>query len=253
MNISSYLERIGYTGDLKPHLALLRELQKKHIRSIPFENLDIHMGNKITLDIEKVYAKIILTGRGGFCYENNGLFFFLLDHLGFRVKRISARVFSEEKGYGQEFDHLAILCSLDQEQYLLDVGFGDFAEYPLKLSLDKVQTDPRGKFKILEHEGSFFQVQSKKGETWKPVYIFSQQSRAYGDFEGMCHFHQTSPDSPFTRKKLCTRATENGRITLLNDKLVIQEGELRQEIKIENEADFQQKLKQHFHIDISEF
>ena len=90
--ISKYLQRINYSGDLIPTFDRLCKLQKIHLLNIPFENLDIHYGNKIVLDVDKIYNKIINRRRGGFCYELNGLFFTLLKSLGFDAKRISARV-----------------------------------------------------------------------------------------------------------------------------------------------------------------
>src|SRR5574342_783566 len=103
MNVTEYLERITYSGEHKPSLETLNELQAAHLLTVPFENLDIH--NKIKINLAHSYDKRITRRRGGFCYELNGLFFGLLKEVGFNVKMVSARVYDAEKGFGPEFDH----------------------------------------------------------------------------------------------------------------------------------------------------
>ena len=135
MNIVPYLQRLHYTGSLDPTLHLLQQLQEAHLLAIPFENLDIHYGIAIELDIEKLYSKIIVNRRGGFCYEVNGLFYELLVALGFNAKRISANVFDKTDGYGPPYDHLAVIVTIDGVDYLTDVGFGVFAFSPYSSDL----------------------------------------------------------------------------------------------------------------------
>ncbi|MEL6256920.1 MAG: arylamine N-acetyltransferase, partial [Bacteroidota bacterium] len=94
MDIQAYLNRIGYEGNLEPNLRLLRELQSQHIYQIPFENLDIHYGREIILDKEKIFQKVMEEQRGGFCYELNGLFYFLLEKLGYRLSHIHVPKFA---------------------------------------------------------------------------------------------------------------------------------------------------------------
>jgi len=128
MNIHEYLNRIKYEGDMTPGLKLLQGLQKSHLMTVPFENLDIHYGNPIELDLGSFYRKIIIQKRGGFCYELNSLFQTLLDLLGFESKIISARVYDSQKNdFGEQYDHLAVIVTLDSKEYFVDVGFGEFA------------------------------------------------------------------------------------------------------------------------------
>ena len=97
LNVQKYLERISYQGEIQTNLNTLAALHRHHILSIPFENLDIHYGRKIILDLNRIEQKVITHHRGGFCYELNGLFGALLRELGFDVKLLSARVFGNEK------------------------------------------------------------------------------------------------------------------------------------------------------------
>ena len=90
--IEAYLRRVEYGGSRRPSLQVLRSLHLAHIRQVPFENLDIHLGREIVLSQESLYRKVVKDRRGGFCYELNGLFAALLSALGFRVRLLSARV-----------------------------------------------------------------------------------------------------------------------------------------------------------------
>lgn len=134
MDVQAYLQRIHYPGSLtpdadrssidRPSIDLLRSIHRAHLFTVPFENLDIHLGRQIVCDEERILRKIVNEHRGGFCYELNGAFAALLRALGFRVTLLSARVAREGGGYGPEFDHLTLGVDLD-EPWLADVGFGE--------------------------------------------------------------------------------------------------------------------------------
>lgn len=219
MDIAAYLERIGYQGELTPTLTTLRELQKEHLFHVPFENLDIHHSKSIELDTGKFYQKIVTNQRGGFCYELNGLFFELLKAMGFKAKLVSARAYDKERGFGNEFDHLAIIVEMEKRQWLADVGFGDFSFYPLPIITGKIITDPVGKFRFSVYDEVYQAISRKTEGGWQYEYIFSQKERVLSEFKDMCDFHQTSPLSHFTRKIVCSLPTLTGRITLTGDQL----------------------------------
>lgn len=250
MNIQKYLDRIQYTGNTSPDLEVLTNLQTHHLLNIPFENLDIHYGNPIVLDIEKIFTKIVERYRGGFCYELNGLFYELLIGLGFTAKRVSARVFDSGKNsYGAEFDHLAIVVEIDRQAYLTDVGFGDFAFRPLKIEPDIVQVDGAEKFILERYQNEYYRVSGWGPEGWLPEYIFSLPARDLNAFEGMCIYHQTSPNSHFTQKKLISKPSGNGRITLTGDYLKItKRGTTVSQEVVGAEADFLKHLFHYFDI-----
>ena len=133
METTRYLERIKYSGGLGLTMELLNALQKQHLLNVPFENLDIHYKTPIELSLTDIFEKVVNKRRGGFCYELNGLFFELLRSIGFPVKMVSARVFNnEQQTMSAEFDHLAIIATIDSLDYLVDVGFGEFALQPLE-------------------------------------------------------------------------------------------------------------------------
>jgi N-hydroxyarylamine O-acetyltransferase len=141
---AAYLKRLGFHRHDGPTLESLAALQRAHLEHIPFENLDIHLGNPVILDEELLYEKIVNRHRGGFCYELNGLFAALLEALGYGVTRLSARVFDDGEP-GPEFDHLLLLVDLKAEAgwcYLVDVGFGEAFRVPLRLEADRQQPQP---------------------------------------------------------------------------------------------------------------
>jgi len=248
MNQTAYTNRIGYSGELEPTLNLLQKLQKSHLMSIPFENLDIHWGIPIELNINRIFQKIVVNNRGGYCYELNGLFYKLLTSIGFKTKRISARVYDKNKEYGQEYDHMATVVSLNGIDYLTDVGFGEFAFGPLRLELDKIQNDETGDFVIEKFDQDYIRVSKIEDGELQPEYIFKNVHREFDEFEDMCNYHQTNPESHFTQKKLISIPTENGRITLTDDKLKIRANNSIEETDLKNKTEFDKELWNYFKI-----
>jgi N-hydroxyarylamine O-acetyltransferase len=234
-----YLERIGYAGPVEPSLSLLRELHVAHLLAVPFENLDIHRGRPIALDIAALYDKIVARRRGGFCYELNGLFSELLRALGFRVTLLAAGVAREDGSFGPEFDHLALRVDLE-EPWLADVGFGDSFREPLPLAGAK-----RPEFRLAPRGGRRVLYRLVDG-AWLPQYRFTLQSRRLDEFTAMCHYHQTSPLSSFTRGTVCTLATPGGRITLRDRRMITTEQGARDERLLESDGEVRAVLRERF-------
>ena len=192
MKVEKYLERILINDIQSPSPDYLSKLQEGHLLNIPFENLDIPLGVEIKLQLDHLYEKIVLNKRGGFCYELNSLFSWLLEKLDFNISIVSARVFNEEKGnFGPEFDHITILVNLDGI-YLVDVGFGDSFRRPIELKKG-LSEDISGKYKIEEEERGIYILRRFQSNEWKPQYKFSSIPRTYPEFSYMCNFHQASP------------------------------------------------------------
>ncbi|WP_103864663.1 arylamine N-acetyltransferase [Aquimarina sp. I32.4] len=248
MNINTYLNRIEYIGTTKATLEVLNNLHTCHLLRVPFENLDIHYRTPILLDLEMIYNKIVIKKRGGFCYELNGLFFELLQNLGFNVKRVSARVYNSTKDvYGEEFDHMAIIAEINQVEYLVDVGFGEFVLTPLKLEINSIQTDSRGYFIIEKYDNEYYKVSKLVKNKKIPEYIFSKKARETEAFREMCNYHQTSSDSHFTQKRLISKLLMNGRVTISGNSIKItEEGKevLHQQFK--NHKEYADHLLEHF-------
>lgn len=249
MNQERYLRRIGIEkNEIRPAPEDLKFLQRRHLLHVPFENLDIHWKRPIVLDAEKFFEKIIEERRGGFCYELNGLFYKLLGEIGFQNKIISARVNIGDGVFGEEYDHLAILTEIDGEQYLVDVGFGSFTAEPLKFVPDIEQKDSNGVFLIRKFDAEYFEVLKKNGDEWKTEYIFKEIERDLSEFAEMCGFHQTSPESHFTRGKICSLMTIEGRKTLTDKKFIETKNGQKTEVDVNSEEEFDRVLSREFHI-----
>ena len=247
MDTRQYLERIKYVGLLNPTIEELSKLQLTHLMNVPFENLDIH--NKTKIDLKNLFDKIVTRKRGGFCYELNGLFYELLKEIGFTVKMISARVYDSKKGYSPEFDHMAIVTSIKNDNYLVDVGFGEFAFSPIEIVLNKDAIDPRGIFRIEIFDENYKTVLKKNAEgKFIPEYIFSEKERQLEEFCARCFYHQTSNESHFTQNRICSLPTIDGRITLTGNTLKITENGMIKEINLNNEQEIQQELWNYFRI-----
>ncbi|MGH9899099.1 MAG: arylamine N-acetyltransferase family protein [Pyrinomonadaceae bacterium] len=246
MNISAYLRRINYQGSLAPTAQTLRELHVAHLLSVPFENLNIHAGQPVVLGDDALFAKIVEHRRGGFCYELNGLFAALLRALGFDVMMLSAGVAKVEGGFGPDFDHMTLMVTLEQ-RWLVDVGFGDSFLEPLLLDERGEQVQGRRAYKIVPDGDLLILMQRDKGDEWKAQYRFTLQSYKYADYAEMCRYHQTSPKSPFTRGRVCSRATEEGRVTLGEMRFITtsRSGE-RQERTLTSQEEYVAMLHEHF-------
>lgn len=237
MDIRAYLERIGYGGWLEPDLSTLAALHRAHLFAVPFENLDIHMGREIVLDEERLFAKIVEERRGGFCYELNGLFAALLRRLGFRVTLLSAGVARADGGFGPEFDHLTLRVDLEKP-YLADVGFGECFLEPL--AFDEVSPDGY-RLSMAGAHSTLFRAE-------KPEYRFMPAAQELADFKAMCRYHQTSPESFFTRGRLITLPSAKGRLTLTDARFIVTDGGERQEQLVSGPDEFRMLYEKYFRI-----
>ena len=244
LDVKAYLKRINYYGPLDATAETLRELQLAHLRAVPFENLSIHVHEAIVLDDETLFGKIVERRRGGFCYEVNGLFAALLRALGFDVTMLSAEVAHPNGGFSQPFDHMVLMVRLEQ-RWLVDVGFGDSFLEPLQIDTTSEQIQGEQSFRIVP-DGGYLVVLRRDGEQWKPQYRFTLEPHELVDYEEMCRYHQTSPQSHFTQNRICSRVTPDGRITLSGMRLIVTSKNGRQERTIASQDEYEELLRGQF-------
>ena len=244
IDVGRYLERIGYAGPLAPTLATLRQLHVAHLMSVPFENLSVRRGEPIALEVAPLFEKIVLRKRGGFCYELNGLFAALLESLGFRVSRLAGRVGPA----GIPFDHMALRVDLD-EPWLADVGFGDSFLFPLRLDERGPQEGGCGRrYRLDGADGGGLLLLREEEQGWQRQYLFTLEPWPLSAFEGGCRYHQTSPNSSFTQKTVISRATQTGRITLSERRLIVTSDGKRSETDLGDDVSVSRALAEHFGI-----
>ncbi|XP_034036147.1 arylamine N-acetyltransferase, pineal gland isozyme NAT-3-like [Thalassophryne amazonica] len=225
MDVEKYLERIGFVGPTEPSLEVLRSVHMRHLMSVPFENLTIHSGGQVEIEFPMLYNKIVNQQRGGFCCENNGLFYWLLSALGFRVTLLSAQVKNLVMGlYGPPFDHMVLMVTLEGQHWLCDVGFG--SGYILPVSLDTSGPQEQGhKAYRIRKDGDMHFLECQRdenrssGEDWAQLYKFTLEPRHLQDFKEMSQYHQSSPCSIIFCKSLSIIQTPSGRLSYIGRNL----------------------------------
>ncbi|WP_426569544.1 arylamine N-acetyltransferase family protein [Streptomyces canus] len=268
--LDAYLHRLGVACPAWPTVDVLRELHLRHLQTVPFENLSIHLGEEILLEEKRLVEKVVRSGRGGFCYELNGAFGALLRALGFDVTLLAGRVYGEGGRLGIPFDHLALLVrTVDAGEWLADVGFGAHSHYPLRWEQRGDQEDPGGLFRIVEAGPDAAGVKGGAGRppvtgrTVAPAdmdvlrngireYRLEVRPRALGDFLAGAWWHRTSPDSHFTRSLVCSRITEDGgRITLSGRRLKVTAADgAREERDLTEDAEVLAVYRERFGIEL---
>ena len=145
MKLRDYLHRIRFGGSVRPSLRSLAELQRCHVLSVPFENLDVQLGVPVAMAPEAAFEKIVARGRGGWCYEQNGLFGWALSEIGFDVTRVAAAVRRKERGDAALANHLCLLVRVPDDPrsvYLADAGFGGSMIEPISLKESQHEQAP---------------------------------------------------------------------------------------------------------------
>lgn len=253
MDIDAYLQRMGASAPAAASLAALADLHEQHLLAVPFENLDIHRGVPIALDEERILDKIVRQRRGGFCYELNTAFAWLLRGLGYQVSMLSAEVAGEDGSFGIPFDHMLLRVDLGPAEpaHIADVGFGDCFRRPLPLVPDAIAGEAHARYRLIQRGDAWLLERAEAGSgDFAAQHRFTTTPRCLAEYADACAYHQTSPESPFTRKHVVTRATPEGRITLRADRLIVTAGGERTETPVAHDAAWQQALRAHFGMEL---
>jgi N-hydroxyarylamine O-acetyltransferase len=256
--VDRYLDRLGVPPAVCRDAGFLKDLQSAHLRTIPFENLSNHLGEPISLEPDALTDKILGRGRGGFCYELNGLFALLLEQLGYEVELLGARV-AGQAGFGPPLDHLVLRVGVSDRalgasvnagsgghSWLVDVGFGRHSLYPLAWEAGLEQGDPGGLFR-LEVTGHGDWDVYRDGAV---QYRIEPNHRVLPDFAAMCWYHQHSPESHFTGSLVCSRLTADGRVTLSGRRLITETAGRRQELEVEGDQQLLEIYRTRFGIEL---
>lgn len=212
LDLDAYLRRIGWTGARAATLETLRALCLRHTASIPFENLDILLGRPIALDLESLVDKIVTHRRGGYCFEQNGLFAAVLRALGFRVATLAGRV---RLGISPDVDmprtHMLLRVDLPEGPFIADVGFGFTPTAPLRLEPDTEQKLHLSTYRFTrDAAGWTLEIQQPTGFT--AAYVFTEEPALPVDYEVANHYTSTHPRSHFTLAPLVVRHDPEGGV-----------------------------------------
>lgn len=229
MDYARYLERIGLSPDEEfAGPSGLERLQRAHVTTVPFENLSIvgdpfaaESGAGVTLELEALYAKIVDRRRGGFCYELNGLFGWLLEELGYSVDRLAAMVVGEDGDVQPPANHHTNLVSINGA-YIVDVGVAiPTIRRPIPLGRAPVRDETGTEWRIVESDRPdtdyLTQFRNEENAEWTDRYYFETTPRDLSYFRASCDFLQSAPESPFTGEPMITIGTASGHRKLTKD------------------------------------
>jgi N-hydroxyarylamine O-acetyltransferase len=227
VDLEAYFARIGYEGERAPTLATLHALTAAHAQAIPFENLDVLLGRGIALQAEAVFDKLVHRRRGGYCFEQNGLFLQVLEAMGFRVAARAARVrIDRPRSETPPRTHMFLQVELDGVRWLTDVGVGGLSlTSAIRLDVAGEQATPHEPRRIVceagPHGERWFH-QARLGDLWTDVYEFTDEEMPPIDREVANWFTSAHPGSHFKNRLIVARAAPDGRrLTLVNDELKV--------------------------------
>lgn len=223
VDLDAYFARISYAGPRRPTRETLSALQLLHPAAIPFENLDPALQRPVKLDVASLEGKLVRGGRGGYCFEQNGLFIRVLAALGFKVTGLSARVLRGRPEEDSPRSHMLIRVDIDGEAFLADVGFGSLTlTAPVRLFSEAEQSTPHGLFRIVR-KADDFDLQAFSESRWETQYRFSLDRYFLQDYESLNWYRATHPESNFVRNLMAARALPGRRLGLLNNVFTVRD------------------------------
>jgi N-hydroxyarylamine O-acetyltransferase len=249
MQLAAYLERIGFRGAPGSDLTTLRELHRRHLLSIAYENLDVLLGAPLDLDPGRIFDKLVTRRRGGWCYEMNGLFGWALTEIGFKVTRLAGAVVRDRLGDAMIGNHLVLLVELDR-LYVADVGFGDGLFEPVPLREGEIKQ--RGFVsRFARADGGWWRYHNHQ-HGGAPAFDFTAQAADESVLAERCRILQSDPASPFTQNAVVQRHVREG-IEVLRNSLrfsVRPDGVERRVLK--SAEDYVRELRDVFDVDLPE-
>lgn len=216
--ISAFLQRIRYDEPITVNSQILKKLHIAFVTNIPFETLDIFWKRSFFLSLPELYDKVVCKQRGGYCYELNSLFFYLLQGLGFDVSIYNAQLYDNRGFIIPNSQHMVLIVKLEQF-WLVDVGYGNGFLVPLLLKNSQTQKQNNRSYRVV-HRNSKHVVEEMNNGTWQSWYAFTKEPKQIRDFEDRNRFHQTDRDSVFFEKRICMIMREDESIELNGNQLI---------------------------------
>ncbi|WES98078.1 arylamine N-acetyltransferase [Chryseobacterium arthrosphaerae] len=247
LKLKKYLHRIHYSGTYDASLDTLKKIHQLHPKHIPFENIDPYTGTVPSLNTEDVFQKLVVHGRGGYCYEQNLLLSEVLKYIGFHVQlQLGRVVWKREENSTAAKTHLFLTVDFEGQKYLVDCGFGTATlTAPLVLNDEKAQQTPNGLFKISRKEEGYLLWTLR--EEWFPVYRFALDHVETADLEIANWYLATFPGSGFKKNLILSKVDENARYTYTDHVLNIRSNEgLKESVSIDSDLQLFEIIKNTF-------
>jgi N-hydroxyarylamine O-acetyltransferase len=254
--VQAYLKRIGFEGGkegIKLNFDTLHKLQRLHLQTIPYENLDIMRNIPLSLEPDDIFEKIVIRGRGGYCFELNGLITWLLRELGFPVTEYMARFLRDEKEIPMRRHRvLRVTCGVGtagQQNYLADVGVGSMVpREPLPLISGRVSKQGYEKYKLEKEDFFGYVLYEWRYEQWSRLYSFTQEEQLNLDYIMPSYYCEKHPDSYFRSMDMAHLFTENGRKSVAGREVKIFTPGGVEVMNPVTEAAYEELLRMHFGI-----
>lgn len=247
--VLAYLNRIGYEGPLDGSLEALAGLQEQHLHTVPYENLDILAGIPLSLDIKRLHHKIVNLRRGGYCFELNALFGWLLRQLGYPVTDYVARFWRDETQLPPKRRHHVMKVEAEGVSYLCDVGVGGIVpRRPVRLA-EKLEQRQGEELYVMERDPVFGWVLCEKHHgSWRRIYSFTEEPQLPKDFVMASFWCEHSPDSIFTKDAMVAIRTREGRNSVSGKEFKVFTPEGVHTFIPENDAAYKEALLTYFGI-----
>ncbi|XP_049529137.1 arylamine N-acetyltransferase / N-hydroxyarylamine O-acetyltransferase-like isoform X1 [Dermacentor silvarum] len=222
--VLTYLRHLGASERSEPTLDYLDRLIRAHLERVTFENLDVLLERRISLDADAVLGKVTGRGRGGYCYELNSLFARLLLALGYGVCLRAARLrltTPDDSPVRTRLTHMLLLVEpTDGRRYFVDVGMGQCGLHrALPLEGDATPFRVRS---LAATEALEVALPTSDGG-WKVFYVVEPYDLDWVDFRTFHWYSSTNPDSSLRRLLLVGRRSPRDDgcwLRLVNDRFV---------------------------------
>ena len=212
---AAYLRRIGLDEPVSPDEKGLELITRAQGFSIPFENFDILLGRGISLAAADIFNKLVMSPRGGYCFELNNLLLMALQHFGFEARPLLARV--HLRGTPTARTHQLILVTINDKRWLADVGFGGGGLLaPIPFELDRVNEQDNLACRLVKNPVYDTMLQLKTEDRWQDLYSFDLSHVSEADIVMSNHFTSTHPENFFTFARIATLPVAGGRLSLMN-------------------------------------
>jgi N-hydroxyarylamine O-acetyltransferase len=223
-DLDAYLRRIGVDAPARADASTLAALHTAHVGAIAFENLDVRWGRGVALDLPSLVGKLVHARRGGYCFEQNGLFAAVLRTLGYDVVPLGARVRYRAARTLPRTHHL-LLVTVAGERLVVDVGFGGqtlLAPVPLEAGQPFAQGAWRYR---LARDADVWVLQLADRDGWADLYAFTLEPQLPPDLEMANWYVSTHPASRFVQTLTVQRATPSARQVVQNLDYTVDRGD----------------------------
>lgn len=252
MDLEQYLERINWSFETAPTLDVLGAMMRAHNHTIAFENLDVQLGRPVTTDVEQAWDKLITRRRGGWCYEQNGVFGAALEMIGFDVQRVSASVQRLERGLVSHANHLTLIAGIpgEDQRWLVDVGFGGSLLAPIPMLAEQYEHVPY-EVGLRRLDDGYWQFWESSGDA-EFTFDFEDKPADENAMSTRCDFLQSNPESSFVQNLICQLRHPSSHVILRGRVLTTVSDEGRKEQRIDSADELADTVRNVFELDVPE-